>query len=275
MGDHTDPQQTLNGKVSKTQKCFIFLTHLYFLVCFLVTSRENIPWFVGNGVYFKGDVAIAKVSIVWINNRSICRSIYMWINKRKSDWWKCLKARKDRTESPCSSSKPHQERVCIWKTFQLDTCVSSWVFWETHMFTDPQGKHLEQYFLFFWQQCFRRLRSSESCCSDELPTLIYLMPSSHEGKNGRCKWQPAWLKPPIKEIKNLQMLWYVRCRAPHYYADGNICSRDVTFRNVQQVFQMLLQPEMQATHCEQMAPLCFIIHRNIDLLSCHGLDFCW
>ena len=69
------------------------------------------------------------------------------------------------------------------------------------------------------------------------------------------------------------MLQYVRCRAPHYYADGNICSRDVTFRNVQQVFQTLLQPETQATHCEQMAPLCFIIHRNIDLLSCHGVDF--
>lgn len=70
------------------------------------------------------------------------------------------------------------------------------------------------------------------------------------------------------------MLRYVRCAAPHYCADGNICSRDGTFRNVLQIFQTLLQPNTQAIHCEQMAPLCFAIHRNADLLSCNSVDFC-
>lgn len=52
MRDHMYLHQTLDRKVSKTQKYFIFLIHLYFPVCFLVTLKENIPWFVGNGMYF-------------------------------------------------------------------------------------------------------------------------------------------------------------------------------------------------------------------------------
>lgn len=212
----------------------------------------------------------------------------MCINKRILNWYKCLKTRKDKTESPHSSSKPQSAQSLHLKGFSARyRCHRLSPLGNSHCYCPLREAFgtIFSFFLIMFQKA--EVLWKLLLYSEELAPL-YISCHPLWRKNGGCRWQPAWLRPPIKEIKNLQVLWCVRCSTPHYYADGsicsrdetfrivqevfrmgNICSRDETFRTVQEVFQTLLQPRYRP-HTESRWLHCALSYTE-TLISCHGV----